>query len=136
MRFIAVLALILCACGGQQQDYYQGYAEGDFVRVAAPFAGRLVKLSAQRGDQVKAGELLYVLEQESEAADRREAEERLESAQAQLANQTKARRAPELAMIDQAGGSERQSIGVALPQAASAGRCECDIKTGARRSAR
>ncbi len=99
MRFIAVLALMLCACGGKQQDYYQGYAEGDFVRVAAPFAGRLVKLSAQRGDRVKAGEPLYVLEQESEAADRREAEERLESAQAQLANQTKARRAPELAMI-------------------------------------
>lgn len=99
MRFSAVLALMLCACGGEQQDYYQGYAEGDFVRVAAPFAGRLVKLSTQRGDRVKAGEPLYVLEQESEAADRREAEERLESAQAQLANQTKARRAPELAMI-------------------------------------
>ena len=94
-----VVFLGLSACGGQQQDFYQGYAEGDFVRVAAPFAGRLVKLSTRRGDHVKIGEPLYVLEQENEAADRREAEERLERAQAQLANQTKAKRAPELAMI-------------------------------------
>ncbi|MGH8729771.1 MAG: HlyD family secretion protein, partial [Burkholderiales bacterium] len=98
-RFIAVPVLLLTACSGPEQNYYQGYAEGDFVRVAAPFAGRLVELSTRRGDQVKAGEPLYVLEQENEAADRREAEERLERAQAQLANQMKARRAPELAMI-------------------------------------
>lgn len=94
-----IFVLVLSACGGQEQDFYQGYAEGDFVRVAAPFAGRLVALSTRRGDEVKAGEPLYVLEQENEAADRREAEKRLERAQAQLANQMKAKRAPELAMI-------------------------------------
>lgn len=99
IRFIAVLALVLSACGEREPNYYQGYAEGDFVRVAAPFAGRLVKLSTQRGDQVEGGDPLYLLEQENEAADRREAEERLGRAQAQLANQMKARRAPELAMI-------------------------------------
>ncbi len=97
--WLLVIFLVLSACGRQEQDFYQGYAEGDFVRVAAPFAGRLVELSTRRGDHVKAGEPLYVLEQENEVADRHEAEERLERAQAQLANQTKAKRAPELAII-------------------------------------
>ena len=98
-RFIAAFAFMLSACGEEPLTFYQGYAEGDFVRVAAPFAGRLVELSTRRGDHVKAGDPLYVLEQENEAADRSEVEERLERAQAQLANQRKAKRAPELAMI-------------------------------------
>ncbi|MCI0400841.1 MAG: HlyD family efflux transporter periplasmic adaptor subunit [Gammaproteobacteria bacterium] len=97
--WLVIVVLVFSACSSQEQDFYQGYAEGDFVRVAAPFAGRLVELSTRRGDYVKAGDPLYVLEQENEAADRREAEERLERAEAQLANQTKAKRAPELAMI-------------------------------------
>ena len=96
---LVIVVLMVSACGGQEQDFYQGYAEGEFVRVAAPFAGRLVELSTQRGDHVKAGEPLYVLERDNEAADRREAEERLQRAEAQLANQRKEKRAPELAII-------------------------------------
>jgi HlyD family secretion protein len=54
----------------------------------------------RRGDQVKAGAPLYALENENEAAARREAEQRLRAAQAQLSNLQKGRRPTEIAAIE------------------------------------
>jgi HlyD family secretion protein len=107
LRTVAVLGVLaLAACREQAPPYYQGYAEAEYVRVALPFAGSLERLDAQRGMQVKAGESLFVLERENEAAARREAEERLHSAEAQLANLQKSRRPSEIeavrAQLDQA----------------------------------
>src|SRR5690349_4534494 len=85
------LAAVLAACSDGNPGTYQGYAEGEYVRVAAPFAGTLQNLAVARGGQVKVGDTLFVLEQENEAAARREAQERLRSAQAQLANLEKSR---------------------------------------------
>jgi HlyD family secretion protein len=59
----------------------------------------LQALSVTRGAQVKAGDALFVLEQENEAAARREAEERLKNAEAQLANLQKGKRPTELDAI-------------------------------------
>ena len=100
-RAPAVLALLvmLAACADEGARGYQGYAEGEYVRVAAPFAGMLQALAVQRGAQVKAGDPLFALEQENEAAARREAEERLNNAEAQLANLQKGKRAPELEAV-------------------------------------
>jgi HlyD family secretion protein len=91
------LALLVIACGAPPELYYQGYAEAEYVRVALPFAGMLERLSVQRGAQVKAGDELFVLESGNEAAMRREAEERLRNAEAQLANLKKGRRPTEIA---------------------------------------
>lgn len=60
---------------------------------------RCKKLAVQRGVQVKAGDQLFILEQENEAAARREAEERLKNAEAQLANLQKGKRPTELDAI-------------------------------------
>ena len=94
-----VVLVMLAACTQEKAAFYQGYAEAEQVRVAAPFAGTLQALSVKRGTQVKTGDALFALEQENEAAARREAEERLKNAQAQLANLQKGRRAPELDTI-------------------------------------
>jgi HlyD family secretion protein len=97
-----LLATILAAGCGERAATpaaFQGYAEGEYVRVAAPFAGALQKLAVARGSQVARGAPLFVLEQESEAAARREAEDRLARAQAQLENLQKGRRAPELDVV-------------------------------------
>src|SRR6185295_7411976 len=67
-----VIALTLGACSDEVPRGYQGYAEGEYVRVAAPYAGMLQRLAVKRGGQVKAGDALFVLEQENEAAARRE----------------------------------------------------------------
>jgi multidrug efflux pump subunit AcrA (membrane-fusion protein) len=63
-----------------REDVFQGYAEGEFVRVAAPFAGSLQNLQVKRGTLVKAGDPLFTLEQVNEAAARREAEEHARNA--------------------------------------------------------
>ena len=58
-----LLAAVAAGCNDPSQDRLQGYAEGEYVRVASPFAGQLAKLAVKRGDQVKAGEPLFTLEQ-------------------------------------------------------------------------
>ena len=86
----------LGACGDRGDGAFQGYAEGEYVRVAAPFAGNLQALNVKRGMQVKADDPLFVLEQENETAARREAEERLRNAEAQLADLRKSKRPSEI----------------------------------------
>ena len=92
----AALLFLVSACSDQGQGGYQGYAEGEYVRVAAPFAGTMLNLAVARGTQVKANDALFTLEQENEAAARREAQEHLSGAEAQLANLQKARRPTEI----------------------------------------
>src|SRR5438874_2225221 len=65
---------LLCACGPRAEQPLQGYVEGEYVRVAAPFAGTLQQLSVQRGGEVTAGAPLFTLERENEIAGRRQAE--------------------------------------------------------------
>ncbi|MEO1768002.1 HlyD family secretion protein [Thiobacter aerophilum] len=97
MRAALVLCLLaLTACGRAGPASYQGYAEGEFVRVAAPFAGELAVLAVGRGDTVAAGDLLFQLEQENEAAALRETKQRLAAAEARLANLRKGRRPEEV----------------------------------------
>lgn len=98
--FAVVLAVLaLAACKGEQQRVYQGYAEGEYVRVAAPFSGALETLAVTRGAQVKAGDPLFTLEQENEAAARREAQQRLKNAEAQLADLRKGKRPTEIETV-------------------------------------
>lgn len=89
-------ALALAGCGDKPPAALQGYVEGEYVRVAAPFAGTLVKLDAQRGRSVEPGTPLFALEAENEDAARREAEERVRRAQAQVDDLRKGRRATEI----------------------------------------
>jgi len=58
---MAVLGL-LTSCGHPKSIRVQGYVEGEYVYVSSPLAGPLLTLQVQRGDTVKAGEPLYVLD--------------------------------------------------------------------------
>ena len=90
------VALALGACGNSTPPALQGYVEGEYVRVAAPFAGTLVKLDAERGGNVAAGAPLFALEAENEDAARREARERLKRAEAQVEDLRKGKRSSEI----------------------------------------
>ncbi|MEO7741383.1 MAG: HlyD family efflux transporter periplasmic adaptor subunit [Usitatibacter sp.] len=90
------LLLAVAACGNSAPPALQGYIEGEYVRVAAPFAGTLVRLDAQRGQAVSAAAPLFALEAESEAAGRREAEERLKRSLAQVDDLRKGLRPSEI----------------------------------------
>ncbi len=93
---IAAAAALVAACGNPGPPALQGYVEGEYVRVAAPFAGTLVKLDVQRGQSVAAGAHLFALEAENEGAERREAEEGMKRAQAQLDDLRRGKRATEI----------------------------------------
>jgi HlyD family secretion protein len=89
----------LASCSEPASDVLQGYVEGEFVRVAAPFGGTLVQLHVQRGQAVSPDAPLFALEAESEAAGRREATERVARATAQADNLRKGLRASEIAAV-------------------------------------
>ena len=90
------LFVLLAGCSDDAPKAMQGYAEGEYVRIAAPFAGTLLQLTAQRGQEVAAGAPMFALEAENEDAARREAEERLRRAQAQVDDLRKGLRATEI----------------------------------------
>ncbi|TAN37525.1 MAG: HlyD family efflux transporter periplasmic adaptor subunit [Nitrospirae bacterium] len=88
--------LFLSGCRDKTAHLYQGYAEGEYLLVAAPNAGRLEKRWVQRGQSVEAGAPLFALERENEQAGQREAGARLRTAEARLANLVTGRRASEI----------------------------------------
>jgi HlyD family secretion protein len=104
------VALALAGCGKSESTSLQGYVEGEYVRVAAPFAGTLVSLDAARGKAVEAGTPLFALEAENEDAARREAQERVRKAAAQVEDLKKGKRATE---IDSARAQLAQAEAVA-----------------------
>ena len=62
IQILAVSCLaLLAACSQDSSPGWQGYAEGDYVYVAAPRGGRLMELMVHKGDQVTAGKQLYGL---------------------------------------------------------------------------
>ena len=89
----------LTACKGPADVAWSGYAEGDYVYVAAPLAGQLQSVSVSAGQTVAPGDRLFQLESTSEAAARSEAAERLSSSVAQAANLDRGKRAAEIAVI-------------------------------------
>jgi HlyD family secretion protein len=98
-RVILVVAL-LSGCAPTPPEVWSGYAEGEYVYVAAALAGTLERLDAQRGQGVEAGAPLFALEATSEQAARAEAIARVGAARAQAADATKGRRSDELAVAE------------------------------------
>jgi HlyD family secretion protein len=94
-----LLAAPLAGCGDKPADFYPGYAEADYVRLASPLAGTLARLYVQRGDHMAPGAPAFVLEQDNERAARAAAQHRLERAQAVLADLEKGRRPAELEAV-------------------------------------
>ncbi len=93
----ALVLMAAVACGKREPAGLQGYVEGEFVRVAAPFAGTLVRLDTARGRPVEAGAPLFALEAESEEAARREALARARKAQLQVQDLESGKRPTEIA---------------------------------------
>jgi len=94
-----LVAILLFGCAPDGERTLQGYVEGEFVRIAAPFAGTLQQLSVKRGDAVDVGTPVFALERENEVAARRQAEQQLRAAEARLANLMTGKRPPEVASV-------------------------------------
>ena len=78
-------AVFITGCSQKPANIFQGYIEGEYVYVASPLGGALTNLAVARGEEVKAGQLLFELERGSEAAAVQQAEKNLAQANANLA---------------------------------------------------
>ena len=99
-RLLAVMGavLVLASCAPKDEARWSGYADADYVYVAAPIAGSLVALRVKAGDTVAKGDALFALDDEAERGARDEAGARLAAAQYQAADATKGKREPEVAV--------------------------------------
>lgn len=95
-----VLILGLSGCKRPPSNILQGYVEGEFVYVSAPQGGKLTKLNVQRGAQVKAGDVLFELENIAETAARDEATQRVQQAKNTLEDAQKGKRPSEMASLE------------------------------------
>ena len=115
LRVMALSAvLLLASCSNDTRSSLQGYAEGEFVNVAAPAAGALTQLTVKRGQKLAPGTALFTLDSTNEEASRREAAERLKGAEQRLANLKGGKRAPEVQVVtaqaEQAAASRKLSL--------------------------
>jgi HlyD family secretion protein len=105
--FALLAILLLSSCAPTEQEWHQGYVEGEFVHVSAPFGGQLQRLAVRRGEVVPLGAPLFLLESEREAAAVREAEFEFSQTRERLADLEKGLRPTELeairARLNQAG---------------------------------
>lgn len=98
----AWIAGVVAALGlgaGEPAKTYHGYAEGEYVRIAAPLAGRLERLAVARGDQILEGAPLFALDLTEAQAERDRATAARAQARANLDDLRKGKRVPELDVI-------------------------------------
>ena len=95
---LLLLPLLTAACSDKPLAGWSGYAEGDYVYIAAALSGRLESLSVQEGQSVAKNAPLFALDADAERAASDEAQARLTSARAQAANLDKGRRSDEIAV--------------------------------------
>ncbi len=104
MRFytrLKYLFILLCAftfcmtmsgCDRQNGPAYQGYVEGELMLMAAPTSGDLTNLAVERGQKVKAGQMLFQLDPEPQISELHQAKDNLAKAEANLINLIKGQR--------------------------------------------
>jgi HlyD family secretion protein len=96
---LAAALLLAAACSPPAATGWSGYAEGDYVQVAAPLGGTLIALAVQAGQTVARDAPLFTLESDAEMAARAEAQARQAGAQAQARNIDSGKRDDEIAVI-------------------------------------
>jgi len=90
VRFLAPVAclcavVLLTGCEKPHEGRWLGYAVGDTAYVAPPLAGWVSDLKVERGATVKPGDLLFVLDDTTQAASRASAEAQIAQIRGQIA---------------------------------------------------
>lgn len=98
--WIAGLVAMVPGFGVPQVPVFNGYLEADYVYVAPLSAGRIVRVGAQEGDVVRAGQVLVWLEDSQQQSALRAAEAGVRQARANLDNLRTGGRADEIAVIE------------------------------------
>src|SRR4051812_19030712 len=71
LRIVVVLALaaVLAGCKESGDRGYQGWVEADMIFVSPDESGRVTRLNVREGDEVKAGDPLYAVDDDLQQAD-------------------------------------------------------------------
>jgi HlyD family secretion protein len=109
LGFVGLVAL-LGGCTPPASPTLPGVVEAEFVRVAAPAAGRLVALSAARGESVAVGAPLFRIESPDDSALLAEADARVAQLSAQQADLAKGKRPDEVAVTVAQSAQARSAL--------------------------
>lgn len=82
MSLILAAAMSLVGCNGDQPQ--QGYVDARFAYISSNYSGILDKLAVQRGTTIKAGDLLFILDQQPESYEVSQARAKVNQAQQQM----------------------------------------------------
>lgn len=112
MKKILLLAsvFLLGGCSNYKQNEFQGYVEGYYTYLSSAISGNLEKLAIDKGDQVKAGDLIYILDQQPEIDQLQQAQSNLIQAKEILSDLQKGSRQTVLAALK----AQRQQIETSL----------------------
>jgi len=111
--YVVALCAALAGCNEQPVGVVSGYAEGEYVYVAAPEGGWVTGVPVKRGMQVKVGDLLFTLDADAQMAQREQAAAQLAQAQSQLANARKGLRPDEIAALQASLGQAKANLKLA-----------------------
>lgn len=103
---LPLISALLARCG-PPPPLATGYVEGDYVQVAPLVPARISALEVQRGDVVRAGQVLARVETADARAALDAAEARLKRAESELADLTHGSRPAELAALEAATTAAR-----------------------------
>jgi HlyD family secretion protein len=95
---LALAPLLLAACSNSERPL-QGYIDGTYVYVSAESAGKVTERPATAGTRVKAGDILFSLDDADQIQALAGAKARQEQATAQLANLQTGQRPEEIAVL-------------------------------------
>ncbi|MEI6493620.1 MAG: HlyD family efflux transporter periplasmic adaptor subunit [Verrucomicrobiota bacterium] len=95
-----VCALSLGGCRPPQGSSYEGYVVGEYVLVASPSAGRLLRLPVERGARVEAGAELFALDPRPEQDELAAASSSLAEAMATQEDLSKGQRPTEIDTLE------------------------------------
>lgn len=75
---LMLLLSLLCSCSREEKNLAQGYIEGRYTYLATNVSGVLKEIAVNRGNYVKRGQLLFILDPQPESDSYRAAKENLQ----------------------------------------------------------
>lgn len=109
---IFFMALVLVACSSEEPSL-QGYIEGDYAYISSAVSGHLTSRLVNRGDQVKIGQPLFILDSQPETAKLEQAQSQLTQARQKLIDLQKGARSTVLENIQAQLAQKRAGLDLA-----------------------
>jgi len=107
--FVLFTVLLIVSCTNTKHPEVQGYIEGRYTYLSSALSGRLEKLIVSRGDRIKTNELIFVLDQQPETDQLKQAQKNFAQTQQILIDLQKGQRQT---VLDQIKAQRAQAVTV------------------------